>query len=161
MVQAPRLFNRAKDGRLAISSVAMTTMWNHRQLHPYDPEAGGVLLGRYVDNSADIVIDAVTVPQDGDLQARSRFLRARRGHQVLIDDVWNESNGTVTYLGEWHTHPEAVPHPSWVDRADWVRKGMFDVFTEAIFFVIVGTEDLGVWEGRHRNPAQHRLNCVR
>jgi integrative and conjugative element protein (TIGR02256 family) len=138
----------------------MTTMWNYRQCEPSAPEAGGVLLGRYISDSADIVIDAVTVPQDGDLQARSRFFRARKRHQALIDGAWNESNGTVTYLGEWHTHPESVPHPSWVDRADWLRKGMFDVFTEAILFIIVGTEELGVWEGRHRHPTHTQLRAV-
>jgi integrative and conjugative element protein (TIGR02256 family) len=130
-------------------------------LNDEDHEAGGVLLGRHIVDSDDIVIDKVTTPQPGDRSSRFRFIRARRRHQKLIDAAWCESNGTVTYLGEWHTHPERVPHPSLVDRVGWVKKLLFDDFADALFFVIVGTEGVGVWEGRHRHPAQTQLREAR
>lgn len=151
--QPPRLFRRAKEGRLVIGCAAMTAMWSYRQIQPDDTEAGGVLLGRYIDGTDEIVVDAATTPQRGDRRTHSRFYRGRRTHQELIDAAWNESNGATTYLGEWHTHPESIPAPSIIDRAGWSKKLIFDVFSDALLFVILGTEDLRVWEGE-------RLSCL-
>ena len=33
--------------------------------------------------------------------------------------MWAASNGTVTYIGEWHTHPELTPNPSQIDLNSW------------------------------------------
>jgi integrative and conjugative element protein (TIGR02256 family) len=111
-------------------------------------EAGGVLLGRHLRDGNAIVVDAVTVPMDGDRRTRTRFHRAQRRHQAAIDAAWAASEGTCTYLGEWHTHPEPVPTPSLVDWADWRRRLRQDRYTELLFFVIVGTAAVRVWEGR-------------
>ena len=124
-------------------------MRQYAQHLPGQPEAGGILLGRHIVDSDDVIIDRVTVPQSGDRQTRTRFFRARRRHQDALDEAWRISGGTCTYLGEWHTHPETIPTPSWVDRANWRRKLLTDRFTAPIFFVIVGTIEMRVWEGQH------------
>lgn len=33
-----------------------------------------------------------------------------------LEDVYVRSGRTVTYLGDWHTHPGGTPVPSWRDR---------------------------------------------
>lgn len=38
--------------------------------------------------------------------------RDRNEAQKIINQKWNESNGEIIYLGEWHTHYEDVPIPS-------------------------------------------------
>ncbi len=111
------------------------------------PEAGGVLLGRHLLGIGDIIVDRVTPPLPGDRRGRFRFHRARRRHQEAIDRAWGESDGTCTYLGEWHTHPQDHPEPSCIDRLDWWRKLRVDRFSEPIFFVIVGIVETRVWEG--------------
>lgn len=136
------------DGRLQIGPQAFASLRRHAQVKPEQDEAGGVLLGRHISGTDDVVIDRVTEPMPGDRQSRTRFIRARGPHQEAIDEAWRESGGTCTYLGEWHTHPESVPTPSLIDRAGWHRKLLFDRFTEPIFFVIVGTHETRVWEGR-------------
>lgn len=73
----------------------------------------------------------------------------------MIDEAWRRSGGVTTYLGEWHTHPEEVPAPSVIDRIGWAKKLLADSFSEAIFFVILGTTTVRVWEGARRHPAQH------
>jgi integrative and conjugative element protein (TIGR02256 family) len=115
---------------------------------PERPEAGGVLLGRHLLGTSDILVDRVTEPLPGDQQSRFRFFRARRRHQMVIDRAWQESAGTQTYLGEWHTHPERVPAPSLSDRLGWHRKLLTDRFSDVMFFVIMGTQETSVWEGR-------------
>src|SRR5215510_5960297 len=81
-------------------------------------------------------------------RARTRFHRAQRRHQAAIDAAWATSEGTCTYLGEWHTHPEPIPTPSPVDWADWRRRLLHDHYTEPLFFIIVGTTATRAWEGR-------------
>jgi integrative and conjugative element protein (TIGR02256 family) len=86
---------------------------------------------------------------DGDQRARTRFHRAKRRHQAAIDAAWAASEGTCTYLGEWHTHPEPIPTPSAVDWTDWRRRLLRDRYTEPLFFIIIGTIAIRAWEG-HR-----------
>jgi integrative and conjugative element protein (TIGR02256 family) len=142
------LFRRPEGGRLQIGSVALEAILRHLQHATDAPEAGGVLLGRYILGTRDVVVDAVTGPMREDRRSRTRFYRHRRGHQVAIECAWEESGGTCAWLGEWHTHPEPMPTPSWVDRADWRRKLLVDRYDEALFFVIAGTTTIRAWEGR-------------
>jgi integrative and conjugative element protein (TIGR02256 family) len=156
-----RVFDRVKAGRVQIGSHAFDAMLRYRQLDPMDYEAGGMLLGRYILDTDDVVIDRITTPQLGDSGSRYQFFRARKRHQNLIDAAWRNSKTTLTYLGEWHTHPESIPHPSVIDRAGWTQKLMLDDFSESLFFVIIGTEDFGIWEGRLRLPIHKKLCRVR
>jgi integrative and conjugative element protein (TIGR02256 family) len=129
---------------------ALDTIRRHLQLRRDAPEAGGVLLGRYIAGTADVVVDAVTEPMAGDRRSRARFFRHRRGHQLAMDAAWSESGRTCAWLGEWHTHPEPDPSPSFVDRIDWRRKLTVDRYEEALFFLVAGTDRLRVWEGARR-----------
>jgi len=113
------------------------------------------MLGRYSASSEDIIMESVTTPQSRDKRSRYRFHRAKQPHQLMIDEAWRRSGGITTYLGEWHTHPEEDPIPSMIDRISWTKKLMVDNFSEAIFFMILGTATVRVWEGAHRHPAQH------
>ncbi|MCD4689377.1 MAG: Mov34/MPN/PAD-1 family protein [Desulfuromonadaceae bacterium] len=115
---------------------------------PDKKEAGGVILGRHILDSTDIVVDEITTVMKGDTQGRFHFRRRRRRHQQAIDKFWQDSKGTCTYLGEWHTHPEPHPTPSFVDLNNWKRKLREDVFAgENLYFIILGVETMRVWEG--------------
>ncbi len=145
------IYVRPGGGRFVLGRGPLEVIRRYVQDAADLPEGGGVLLGRHILGSDDVVVDHVTVPMHGDRRSRSRFFRARRGHQDLIDRAWAESGGTRTYLGEWHTHPQGVPIPSPIDRRNWRRKLKADRFSGFLFFVIVGTEELRVWEGHCRN----------
>lgn len=140
-------FARVRGGRFQIGPSALALMRLYIQDAPEKAEAGGVLLGRHIARSNDIIVDNVTTPMPGDQRSRFRFSRAHQRHQEAIDLAWQESCGTCTYLGEWHTHPELSPFPSLVDQLDWQRKLRVDQFTEPIFFIIVGIAEICVWEG--------------
>lgn len=140
-------FARPRGGRLHVGPAALATLQSYRQTELDDLEAGGVLLGRYLLHSPDIVVDRVTEPLPGDRRSRTSFHRHHAGHQALIDRAWSESGGRCAWLGEWHTHPDPSPTPSWVDCRDWRRRLRRDVFDEALFFLIVGTSVARLWEG--------------
>jgi len=112
------------------------------------PESGGILLGRYIKDCEDIVVDDVTIPMDGDKQSRYSFYRAQKNHQKIIDAEWEKSNGTCNSLGEWHSHPEPYPSPSRLDLSGWRKKIKQDIYDHnALYFVIVGQKQINVWRG--------------
>jgi integrative and conjugative element protein (TIGR02256 family) len=135
-------------------------MGRYVQDMPYKTEAGGVLLGRHLRATRDIIVDHVTEPMHGDHRTRTRFYRARHLHQEVIDQAWLQSGGTCTYLGEWHTHAEWMPIPSAIDQLTWRRKLIMDRFTGCIFFVIAGVDAVRVWEGHRRSPKLFTLRLV-
>jgi integrative and conjugative element protein (TIGR02256 family) len=145
--QLPLQFIRADDTLFEISIAAWSAMQPFVQHSIHAMEAGGVLLGRHLRDRSAIIVDVATIPQPGDRRSRTRFHRARRHHQAVIDKAWRESDRTCTYLGEWHTHPEEIPAPSHVDWRDWRRRLREDNYTEPLFFIIVGTMKISVWEG--------------
>lgn len=144
----PHTFVRPGGFRFEISVPVWLIMQRFQQSEMHMAEAGGVLLGRHLRDGSAIIVDDITTPLSGDRRARARFFRAQRRHQAIIDEAWRTSNGTCTYLGEWHTHPEPIPTPSAVDWSDWQRRLVSDQYSEPIFFVIVGTKHTSAWEGR-------------
>lgn len=110
-----------------------------------DPEAGGVLIGEKRERG--VTVTDATAPQPTDKGSRFRFNRREIGHQQLVDAAWNESGRSKSYLGEWHSHPEQHPNPSFVDRAGWAARSIGT--NGPIVVVIVGQSQLyvGMQEG--------------
>lgn len=133
-------------------------MGKYTQDHPDDPESGGVLLGRKILDSNDIVVDRVTEPFPSDHRRRRRFIRRSNGHQEAVNEAWQASGGTTIYLGEWHTHPEPVPTPSSIDITDWRKKAEEADGRGGMFFLILGIETVEIWETA--DPNQDPVHLV-
>lgn len=145
------IFAKSDGGKLEISNHALSRMLAFVQNTRRKPEAGGVLIGRYIRDSRDIVIDEVTVPTAGDRRRRFSFWRTCWTHQQALDQAWQESGSTSTYLGEWHTHPEDIPEPSDIDLKNWQERLKKDIFSgDTLFFVIIGIKTLRSWEGNKK-----------
>lgn len=139
------VFRVTASRRLIIVDAAVQQMLAFRQRSWWRTEAGGVLLGRYLLDSDDIVVDEVTTPQASDRRSRFAFFRSRR-HGLIAQNRWLEEASTLAYLGLWHTHPELDPSPSGVDRDDWQRALNSDTFEgDQLFFPIVGIDLIRVW----------------
>jgi integrative and conjugative element protein (TIGR02256 family) len=109
-------------------------------------DGGGILLGRFIRDSDDIVVDEITTPADGDKRSKFFFWRRREPHQKRVDDAWGKSNGTSNYLGEWHTHPEDTPAPSEHDIQNWKRIANLARYEQdRLLFVIVGYKKIRLW----------------
>jgi integrative and conjugative element protein (TIGR02256 family) len=148
------LFGRADAGALAIASDAVATLLEYRQTDGAMNEAGGILLGRMLRGCDDVVIDVATRPHPSDQRTRFSFIRQRQPAQDLVIRAWEESQGTCIYLGEWHSHPQTRPHPSPLDFRNWrtiIRSA--SISTDVLFFLIVGTGEIAVWEYARGIPA--------
>lgn len=110
-------FEHPMEGRVKVTANALAVILAY---HDEDTEAGGVLVGRFIKDCNDVVIDEASEPMPGDTRRYSEFLRDDPGHQDFIDNHWGESEGTMHYLGSWHTHPKDTG-ASPVDFADWYR----------------------------------------
>jgi integrative and conjugative element protein (TIGR02256 family) len=140
------IFDNRQGHRFKIKSEVVARLRQYRQEN-LDREAGGVLLGRYVRDSDDVIVDKITVPMEGDRRGRRWFFRASTLHQSVLDSAWSDSAGTCNYLGEWHTHAEADPSPSVIDILDWRKRFLVDrIDSKRLFFIIVGTERVNVWQ---------------
>ncbi len=145
------IFDITNQGRIKLSDSVIETLCQYIQVHKDSMESGGVLLGRFIKNSKDIVIDKITTPLKGDKQTRFSFKRIAPLHQQIITEEWLHSKGTCNYLGEWHSHPEDFPTPSGVDIRDWKRKLKKDVFSARyLYFLIAGIKGIEMWEGDRR-----------
>jgi integrative and conjugative element protein (TIGR02256 family) len=155
------IFEMSNGGRIKLSTDIFEVIDGFKQREKKASESGGVLLGRFIKGSKDIVIDKVSVPMKGDVQTRYSFKRFSLLHQRMIDEEWSKSKQTCNYLGEWHTHPEYHPDPSGVDRKDWKRKLQKDSFSSRyLYFVIVGIESICMWEGDRRTLEIRKLNKI-
>lgn len=141
------VFQRSKSGRVLLSESPANTLKKYIQVQMHDSEAGGMLLGRLILESNDLVVDEATEPNKRDRRSRFFFWRSKKDAQKRIDDAWARTNQTRVYLGEWHTHPEDDPTPSCIDLKNWrriVREARFE--QESLLFLIAGRERIRLWE---------------
>ncbi len=151
-------FWRLHKGLVEIGDAANVVMQRYCQSDAEATEAGGVLLGRLILNTDDIIIDEATDPTDSDQRGRFFFKRAQRTTQQRIINAWTTSAGTQIYLGEWHTHPEDDPVPSRQDLRNW-RRIMHSAKYEQeyLLFVIVGKQCTRIWEAGKASGAIQEL----
>jgi integrative and conjugative element protein (TIGR02256 family) len=141
------MYRALPAGTLYFTPDAVHRMLAHRQIKARSQEAGGVLLGRHLQDVEDLIVDAVTEPMLGDRRSWASFFRSFR-HNISARRRWVKHDHKSAYLGSWHTHPEPDPRPSAVDIADWKSAVERDIYDgERLFFVIVGTKQLRVWQG--------------
>jgi integrative and conjugative element protein (TIGR02256 family) len=121
-------------------------------------EAGGILLGTVYPRERVLITD-ITVPGRFDKAGFYFFDRSRKRAQRIVNSCWKRSTGECIYLGEWHTHAEAVPSPSSRDRA--MIRNMFkqtEMEIEFLFLIVVGLES--VWIGIENGRELLRLEPI-
>jgi integrative and conjugative element protein (TIGR02256 family) len=147
-MQTVAMFLGKEGSVVKIDTSPLAIMKKYRQLEENDKEAGGLLLGRMIENSNDIIVDEISELGPNDRRSRFSFFRSK-SIQKIVNMRWFKSRRTQNYLGEWHTHPEPYPSPSAQDLRDWrniLNKGVFE--QEFLIFVIVGQVTISAWEFR-------------
>lgn len=86
-------------------------------------ETGGMLVGYRTshDIGATLVItDTISGGPDA-IRSRTHFVPDGVWQQHRLEALYEESGRRVTYLGDWHTHPDGRVRPSRTDRATYRR----------------------------------------
>lgn len=80
-------------------------------------ETGGILLGVLdTEKKTCLLTDALPSPPDS-TEWPTSYIRGCKGLLSKMKDVENQTAGQVTYVGEWHSHPDgAGVRPSVLDR---------------------------------------------
>jgi integrative and conjugative element protein (TIGR02256 family) len=146
---------RVLNYRIHISQQVIEIMSGFVQNERGQHESGGLLMGQVV--AEDIYITRITIPNKFDMSGRNLFVRDKDSGQILLDYEFVNSGKSIIYLGEWHTHPEAVPTPSYQDRLminEQFRLGHLQ--TCFLVMMILGTEALylSFFDGRELHVAQ-------
>lgn len=125
-----------------LSPEVLATLLRYVQIGSQDPEAGGILLGKVRAGNLEII--EATEPTRKDWRSRFFFIRHQRDHQEIVKRRWEESQGQIRYLGEWHTHPEDFPSPSGTDLREWRILAESRIDCRPLLAVIVGRRGLHV-----------------
>jgi integrative and conjugative element protein (TIGR02256 family) len=78
-------------------------------------EVGGWLLGYWTEDRASIVVTHGTPPAVRGTAFGITI--SGKGHRRRFHQAWASSNGHVTFLGDWHTHPGGPLTPSQTDHS--------------------------------------------
>ena len=74
----------------------------------YPKETGGVFMGYWSKLRDSVVITKLIGPGPGAVHRRHRFRPNITYQQQEIADQYLMSGRRETYLGDWHTHPDAI-----------------------------------------------------
>ena len=144
------------DGeRLLIPKNTIEKIRAYKKAVGFRNESGGIILGGQSESGMSFVVHDLTLPSSSDDCGPYHYMRDKDAANRLIEEAWEKSNGTVNYLGEWHTHNEERPHPSSVDKNLMlqVSENKSCLFDRA-FMIILGYEGvafLGMADPNNKN----------
>lgn len=133
------------------------------QEFPNDPERGGIILGRLFPEVSKIIVTDV-IESKRAKSHRMGFTMNVGEVQDIIDKAWEDSGGKITYIGDWHTHPEPNAAPSLTDQVTF-RLNYFGskIDQNFLLYIIVGSNDIlgqGLWMGISNGYTLQRLQQV-
>lgn len=82
-------------------------------------ETGGGLFG--FEGQKGLVVVHALAPGPKARHRRTRLIPDYEYLQLAINEIHSRSNGRLSYIGEWHTHPLGRAHPSSTDESACAR----------------------------------------
>jgi integrative and conjugative element protein (TIGR02256 family) len=156
MLRQDEMILRAGLRLVEICETVVATIDRHSRPSAQYREAGGILVGSY--RGIHLKVTNCTTPLPSDRRSRILFDRLDAGHQHFALERWKASRRVLTFVGEWHTHPEARPTPSSIDRRTWTRVAAGNR-AGPTFFLIRGHD--GWWAGLSESNRISEMTEVR
>ena len=138
------IVTESKNRKIKICDQILEEIYSQIQKNDYDPEKGGIIVGRENLNNENIILENISKPLKNDICTRTRYTRKDEGHLKYFEKLYNENNGVYAYWGEWHTHPEDIPHYSIIDLKNWKRIGKEDP-KGVQYHIIAGRKAFSIW----------------
>lgn len=142
--------------KLILSKMVLSKFIQYQQTSKIRKECGGQLFAQI--SSKVIEVKVATGPYKSDKSTKYSFIPDKKKQQYDIDKCFNNN---LHYIGDWHTHPQAIPKPSQTDI-----DSMLDYFNKSkhqlnnLVLIIVGnnqTEEM-LWVGIINNTRVLQLN---
>ena len=114
-------------------------------------ETGGLLFGQ-IDHASEIVwISKIIGPPKDSIAKPEKFICGVKGTHQFNDEVSKKTQGSISYIGMWHTHPISAAVPSATDIKGMAGIMCRDGFaSESQILLIVGhsstTPEIGVYK---------------
>lgn len=127
--------------KLVIEDEVLSGIYKFNPIN-YKHENGGVLLGKFNKKENKYIITNISTTNSKDRKGKYFFIRNKKQAQMVIDKYWKISNGKINYLGEWHTHDDQYPKPSFVDKQ--LIKQMLNnknIEIDNVFMIILGNDE--------------------
>lgn len=124
----------------------MCILYKYVQKSFFSKESGGILIGKENKSNKNIIINHITIPLFKDKRMHNRFVRKDKRHIELFKNLYIKSDETLRYIGEWHTHPEAIPSFSSIDLKNWKKISKKSNNDNNYYHIIVGYKAIRVWE---------------
>lgn len=144
-----QLKNLPYKSEIRFKQEVLDTLLTYKQGHN-GTETGGVLLGQ-VYTDGEIIVCRCSDPCIAGKADKKGFSRSSKTANKIINDAFVGSNGTILYVGEWHTHPEPYPRPSTTDKTSIEEiYRTANINNSNLIYVIVGEIDIfcGVYDGK-------------
>jgi len=123
----------------------------------YPLETGGMLLG-YIKEKNYYVLDLVEAGPNA-VRKVNYFLPDGKYQQPILERKFNKSNGLITFLGDWHSHPNADSYLSKLDMETLKNISEDDgAQITCPIFIIIGTSPLNVRGFNYDNGIYKELN---
>ena len=127
--------------KIIINNNVSKILNSYKQIRKNINENGGVLMGELYPSSNKIIITHALVCNNQSSLRHSVNLNTKCLQKKILK-IWKESNGRITYLGDWHTHPENKPSPSLTDYKTFVKNYYTSKFDQNILlYVILGKKN--------------------
>lgn len=103
--------------RVSDEALAAVLAWIRRseRVRGKKVETGGLLFGEVDELFKVIWVDEVSGPPPDSLSSPEGFLCGTAGVADLNAEKVKRTRGSVSFVGMWHTHPQALPVPSATD----------------------------------------------
>ena len=150
------IVTESKNRKIKICDQILEEIYSQIQKNDYDPEKGGIIVGRENLNNENIILEYISKPLKNDICTRTRYTRKDEGHLKYFEKLYNENNGVYAYWGEWHTHPENIPQYSFIDSNNWKKIGK-EMNGGIQYHIIAGIQEVGIWE---YNAVQKRITKI-
>ncbi len=140
-----------EDYLYEFDTASLVILETNRQRSRLSREIGGQLFARFHDRL--IKIESVTITKGKSRRTRFGFWPDRSAEQADIKNLFEQG---LHYIGDWHTHPEAIPTPSETDKSKMLE--IFRLSThelDSMLIVIVGLSPFP--EGLFVGSVQQRM----
>lgn len=137
--------------KIKVDNKILERIISFRQMKSDIPEAGGILAGRENISNDNLIIEYHTEPMNCDYQTHSKFTRKDVGHVLFFQSLYKKSEGTIGYVGEWHTHPEDIPQYSIIDLKNWRNINKKVGNNQVQYHLIVGRKAVVIWKYSKKN----------